>query len=138
MEEEKYDIKKFLLIKKVYTKLLKEKSNEKLNSAFAVFAEALDNHNFSSQQELSNFVGCNKAHTSRTLFKMQLKGLIKPQCKTIALTEKGKVFAQHVKKAKLLLKNQLFKNISKPEAEIFFKVLDQIVSNANEIEENRI
>ncbi len=66
-------------------------------ASYATFAEALTKKDFHSQQELSDFVGCNKAHTSRTLLKMQLKGLIKPiKNGVISLTESGKVYAENV------------------------------------------
>ena len=128
-DDELFIIQKLALIKKIYTKNLSEKSDEKLTSVFAIFADAINKNNFSSQQELSNYLGCNKAHTSRTLLKMQIKGLIKPTCKAIALTEKGKKFAEDVKEARIVIKNQLFTGVSDNELHIFSKVIDKMILN---------
>jgi len=131
MKENIFDIKKLLLIRKVYSKYISEQSKySSLSPAFAVFLSALNEHEFKSQQELSEFVGCNKAHTSRMLIKMQLKGLVKPCTKTIMLTEKGKEYAQKFNSYRTNFVKILLKNVSKEDDEIFTKVLNQIFENA--------
>ena len=130
-ENEKYDIKMFLLIKKVYMKFLGESTAQGNNPGFAVFAEAMDMQKFYSQQELSDFVGCNKAHTSRTLLKMHVRGLTKPN---LTLTDKGKIFAENIKKAKQEFSCALLKDVSKAETETFLSVLDKILKNAKRLE----
>ncbi len=134
MEDEAFVIKKLMLIKKIYSKYFCEKGSNKLTSAFAVFVEALSEREFSSQQELSQHLGCNKAHTSRTLLKMQLMGLIKPVCKNITLTEKGKQYAQMVKQKQRKMKQELLCGISESELKVFKSVLDKILNNGKVFE----
>ena len=63
MEQNLLDIEKMFLIKKVYDKYLSRLGNDgKLSAGFVVFAETLLAHKFTSQQELSDYIGCNKAH----------------------------------------------------------------------------
>lgn len=133
MKEENVDIRKILQIKNIYNQILAKKfKTENLTSSYAVFAEAISKKEFYSQQELTNYVGCNKAHTSRTLLKMQLKCLILPlrPKQPITLTEKGKEFAEKVKQSKTKLFNELFKGVSQEDAQIFEKVLKQIIENS--------
>lgn len=139
MEEESLDIKNLLHIKHAYSKYLNFKlSNENLTSSYSVFVEALSQQNFHSQQELTNFLGCNKAHTSRTLIKMQMKGLIAPIYpghNEIKLTDKGQVLAKKVANHKREMISELFKNVTNEEKIIFEKVLNQMIENAKIIEE---
>lgn len=132
------DIKKLLLLRKVYDKCLKEKiKNEIFPSSYTVFAEALIQKEFYSQQELSDFIGCNKAHTSRTLVKMQLKGLVQPVCtksKPIMLTEKGHKLAQEVGKNKQKFLSELFNGVEESDLNIFLGVMDKVISNAKLLE----
>ena len=128
MNEEMFDMKNLLFIKKVYTKYLTEKTkNDHLLASFAIFADALKNNEFHSQQELSEFLGCNKAHTSRTLIKMTMRGLIKP---TLTLTDKGIKLAMDVQECKQKLKQKLIADIPKNDLITFTKVLNQIAENA--------
>lgn len=142
MKESMFDLKKLFLLRKVYNKFLNENSKtENFSSSYAVFAEALSKRTFNSQQELTDYVGCNKAHTSRTLFKMQIKGLIRPICaksgaNVFNLTEKGKLLAENAEKNKQKLMKDLFENIKDDEIEVFLNVLDQIITNAKVIEGN--
>ncbi|MBP3431572.1 MAG: hypothetical protein J6K39_01780 [Clostridia bacterium] len=138
MEEKTLDLKKLMFLKKVYAKnLCNNIDDSSFTSAYALFVDAIDTHNFTSQQELSDFLCCNKAHTSRMVLKMQLGGLLKPAPKTISLTEKGKCYAKSVRESKCQLMSFLFQNISTNDKQIFVKVLNQILTNANAIDEVR-
>lgn len=131
--EESIDIRKILYLKTAYSKILSKKfGSDSLTSSYAVFTEAIDSNCFHSQQELSNYLGCNKAHTSRTLLKMQLKGLVAPLHikKEITLTEKGKQYAEQVKQSKEKMIEKLFEGISPEDGKNFAKVLNQIIKNA--------
>ena len=134
--EESIDIRKILYLKTAYSKILSKKfGSDSLTSSYAVFAEAISANCFHSQQELSDYLGCNKAHTSRTLLKMQIKGLISPLHlrQEITLTEKGKKYAEQVKKNKEKMIGELFEGISPEDSENFAKVLNQIIKNAKVI-----
>lgn len=141
MKKDFFDINKFFLIRKVYDKYMSNKTvNEAFTSGYVIFAEALKTKEFYSQQELTDFIGCNKAHTSRTLLKMQMKGLIKPICAhsntPIELTEKGKQFAHEAIEAKKKLVSQLIENIDEKDLEHFFDILSKIISNAEALSAN--
>ena len=134
--EESIDIRKILYLKTAYSKILSKKfGSDSLTSSYAVFAEAISANCFHSQQELSDYLCCNKAHTSRTLLKMQIKGLIAPLHlkQEIILTEKGKKYAEQVKKSKEKMISELFEGISPEDSKNFAKVLNQIIKNAKVI-----
>lgn len=136
--EENFDLNKLFAIRKIYNKYINEhSSNNKSVAGFVIFAEAINRNEFHSQQELSDYVGCNKAHTSRTILKMQIKGLIKPVCsrnKTLfELTEKGKEFALSAQENRKKLFEALFDNVHEKDIETFFKVIDQVCANAETI-----
>lgn len=135
MQDENCGFKKFLQIRNVYTNFVKVKSPEDtLTSSFAIFAEVLSAKECKSQQELTNILGCNKAHTSRTLIKMQNKGLVQIEPKSITLTEKGKKFAQLVKQNKKDFVKLIFEGITEEEKEIFGNVIDKVFENINKLE----
>ena len=72
------DISKLSVIKNAFTKFVSSNLNDnEFLYSYAIFLEAITSKKFHSQQELSKFVGCNKAHTSRTLLKMKSIDLIK-------------------------------------------------------------
>ncbi len=127
MQDNFLDINQLLLIKKIYAKHMKE--NSELCSSFAVFAEIMSNKKIESQQELTKLVGCNKAHTSRTLLKMQLKGLVKLG-KDITLTSKGEEYAGKVKSLKQELYDTMFDGVTEKEKEVFARVLDKVIKNS--------
>ena len=128
MENQFLDINRILLIKKVYAKYINDQCKE-YPASFAIFACILNGGEVETQQQLSDMVCCNKSHTSRTLFKMQLKGLVKLG-KTIELTNKGKLFAKKILKTNDKIIADLFENVSTEEKETFKKVLGQIIENA--------
>ena len=112
------------------------KSKTKDNSlacSYAIFAEVLNKKEIKSQQELSSLIGCNKAHTSRTILKMQNDGLVQKN-DNITLTEKGKQYAQTVIKNKKTLIDSLFKDVKPDDKEIFIKVLNKILENSKILE----
>lgn len=128
-----FDIKRLTPLKKAYIKFLTDHiKNEKLPTSFVVFIQALNKQKFQSQQELTDFIGCNKAHTSRTLFKMQLRGIIKLSCKKngIELTEKGKAIAEYLSKIEQEFLKTLFKDIAENEQKIFENVLNKLIANS--------
>ncbi len=127
--EEQDDITKLSIIKKIYTKYLCDGEN----APIAIFAETILERDFKSQQELTQYLDCDKAHTSRTLLKMQKNGLIHPISKSITLTEKGKLFALDIQKKKAYLKKELFSGISENDIEVFVSVLEQMTNNAKRL-----
>ncbi len=132
MESELNHIEKLMTIKKKYSKFMNKK---KLLPSFAIFAKALENRDFNSQQELTDYLDCNKAHTSRTLLKMQLEGLIKPVFKKISLTEKGKQYLEKVNDANKEFEIVLFKDVSVNDIKVLEKVVDQFFNNIKSFDE---
>ena len=131
-----FDLKKISPLKKLHSKYIKSRmTNENLPASFLPFIEALSKQKFRSQQELTEYLGCNKAHTSRTLLAMKLKGLIKPSyCKNaIELTEKGKSFVSQLDEIEKDFVTLLSANITENEKNVFNKVLDTFLINANQI-----
>lgn len=136
------DISNLVVFKKIYTKEMANKNkDETLPSGLAVFVAAINQKEFNSQQKLSEFLGCNKAHTSRTLSKLQEKGLIEP-LKTrncpIRLTEKGKDAARYSLERKENFAKQLISGVTEQELSVFEKVLDKIVRNAKNLSEKGV
>ena len=131
------DINKLSVIKNAYTKFITSNvKKEELLCSYAIFLEAISEKDFHSQQELSEFVGCNKAHTSRTLLKMKQKELINmPNSneRIAILTEKGKDFIRKYRKTRKDFINQLIKDVSPIDIEVFTKVIDKIFTNAKKI-----
>lgn len=136
MEEKCFDIERMFLIKKIYEKTIRKISlKDKITASYAVFAQAMTQRDFFSQQELSDFVGCNKAHTSRTLFKMQVKGFIEPIKKDhpFRLTREGKKLAQTMFEDKKRFMDHLLKDIPESDIKVFANVLDQVLLNAENL-----
>lgn len=136
------DISKIILLKKLYTKQMRhEQQEDDISTGLAVFVAALNQKEFSSQQKLSEFLGCNKAHTSRTLAKMQEKGLIEPlvaRHTPIKLTEKGKQYAKNSINKKENFCQSLMNGVAEGELKIFEKVLDKILENAKILTEKGV
>lgn len=138
-----FDIRNLGYIKKFYEQRLSKVLKSDLNVGFAVFAEVLYTKVVRTQQELSDYALCNKAHTSRMLLKMQTKGLVKTtnlnKNSQIALTKKGEEFAEVCMQTREELQQKLIENINKKDLEIFSRVLAQILANsevvASEIKE---
>lgn len=138
-----FDIRNLGYIKKFYEHRLSKVLKEDLNVGFAIFAEILYTKTIKTQQELSDYALCNKAHTSRTLLKMQLKGLVKAintnKNSQISLTKKGEEFAEICIQTREELQQKLVENINKKDLETFSRVLTQILANtevvASEIKE---
>lgn len=128
-QEEQYDLSKFFVIKKICNKYICDGKN----APFAIFAEAILNHNFRTQQELTQFLDCDKAHTSRTLLKMQASGFVKPFSKNITLTDKGKTFALEIQRKKVKLQKKLIQDISEQDLKTFMNVIEQIANNAKNL-----
>ncbi|MBE7075817.1 MAG: winged helix-turn-helix transcriptional regulator [Clostridiales bacterium] len=128
-----FDLKKITPLKNFYCKYVTEKMKEEnLPSSYVPFINALSKQKFGSQQELTENLGCNKAHTSRTLFKMQLQGLIKPlYTSKIELSEKGKIYAKKLTEIENKLYNELSVGVTESEKQTFNKVLDKLIANAN-------
>ena len=134
------DIAKFTYFKKIYEHTFGKMLNSEINVGMVVFAETLYDKTIRTQQELSDSVSCNKAHTSRTLLKMQNLGLVKminpSENSPITLTKKGENFAKECKAIRENLNKKLVENISKKDLETFQKVVDQIFANAQVIASN--
>lgn len=132
--DKKPDISKIILLKKLYSKQMRKKQEyDNVSAGLAVFVAAIEQKEFNSQQKLSEFLGCNKAHTSRTLAKLQELGLIEPLTSRnmpIRLTEKGKEYAVTSKNKKEGFCLSLMNGVSEDEMKIFEKVLDKIINNA--------
>jgi DNA-binding MarR family transcriptional regulator len=136
MAENKFDFSRRFNMKKFYdTYMSKFLDDKEIGVGAIVFVRALASRNFTSQQELSEYVSCNKAHTSRILSKMQEKGLIrmvntKSTGTAINLTEKGKNLAKQAESLNKKYEQMLIENISAKDLEVFIKVLNQIYLNA--------
>ena len=135
MEEQVFDIEKFFYIKKLYEQKLKALIGKDSNLGWAVFAEVLYDKVVHSQQELSDMVACNKAHTSRTLLKMQQKGLVKVNLSnsSFSLTAKGKQFAEKVIEIRNEVNKKLVEDINQKDLQTFTKVFLQILANGQTI-----
>ena len=135
MEKEVIDIEKFFYIKKLYEQKLRKLIGKNANIGWAVFAEVLHTKTVHSQQELSDLVACNKAHTSRTLLKMQQNGLVKVNLTnaSFALTEKGKKFAEKVIEIRNEINKKLIEDINQKDLQVFTKVFMQILANGQTI-----
>ncbi len=136
------DISNLIVFKKIFTKEMSNIGKEEtLPSSLAMFVAAINQKEFNSQQKLSEFLGCNKAHTSRTLAKLQEKGLIEP-LKTrnapIRLTEKGKNAAKNSIDKKEKFAKNLMNGVTEDELKIFEKVLNKIVENAKSLNEKGV
>ena len=133
-----FDFKNLLQLRKFYDRCLSERIGSNLNVGFAPFAEILYTQSVRTQQELSDLALCNKAHTSRMLFKMQLKGLVKistlSKNSAITLTKKGEDFAKICVETREEVKQKLLANINKKDLEVFTKVFNQIAANAQVVE----
>lgn len=134
---DEFEIEKLSQIRKIYERYINQKSVcEKTSLAFIPFVDALSKKVFHTQQELSNYLGFNKAHTSRTLIKMKLKGLIhNRQDQTICLTEKGKQFAEESLSKKHDILGKLFKDVSSDDINVFKKVVNQVINNSQSLVE---
>ncbi len=132
------DFQSLSYLKKYYEHCLAEALKSDLNLGFSVFAEILYTKSVKTQQELSDLALCNKAHTSRMIFKMQLKGLVKTSTlsrnSAITLTKKGEEFAKTCIETKEKVKQKLLENINKKDLEVFSNVIDQILANARVFE----
>jgi len=135
--EKVFDLKKINPLTKAYTKFIRNRITDKnITSSYLPYIDALSKHKFRSQQELTDFLGCNKAHTSRTLLAMKLKGIIKPTYSqnVIELTEKGKNYVEQLQKAQKEFVVLLSEGITNEEKVIFEKVLDRFLTNTNKME----
>ncbi len=110
---------------------------KKILAGYIVFAKALYKREFSSQQELSDYCGCNKAHTSRTLLKMQKCGYVSLKNtndeKKISLTPAGREFAQQSIKREQDIFCKLSEDIDKQDLQTFNKVINQLVEKAEKL-----
>lgn len=136
MNTQEIDIQKIMNMKKIHDAYIAKKMKKNdVGYGMSVFLCAIHAKKFQSQQELSDFVECNKAHTSRMIIKMQDKGLIKQNMK-ISLTEKGKKLAEKCKEYNEEFALQLIENINKKDLETFKNVMKQIFANAETIKIN--
>lgn len=128
-------IRNLFAVKKYYDNVLSGK--EKMQAGYVTFAKALYQKEFSSQQELTDFVGCNKAHTSRTILKMQNCGYVKisndASEKSITLTKEGRVFAENALKKESEIFSKLSEDIEIEDLKTFIKVLDQLIDKAEKL-----
>ena len=136
-----FNFKNFVYMRKFYDRCLAERLGNNMNVGFAPFAEILYTQTVKTQQELSDLAMCNKAHTSRMLFKMQLKGLVKistlSKNSAITLTKKGEDFAKVCIETRENVKQKLLENINKKDLETFTRVFNQIAANAQVVETER-
>lgn len=131
-------IKNLSELRKFRIKFLNSKcKQENISSTFVPFFNALSEKNFSSQKELSMYVGCNKAHTNRILLKMECLGFISikhflnPENRTFYLTDKGKTVAGKICNYQNEFIEKLFDGIEKDELDYFGQILNKILLNAS-------
>ena len=129
------NIKKLFVLKKLYNQTFN--TVEKTLAGYVVFAKALYQRDFTSQQELSDCCGCNKAHTSRTLLKMQKCGYValkkEEDEKKISLTPAGRQFAQKAIKQEKALLDKLSEDIDSQDLQTFNKVVGQLIDKAEQL-----
>lgn len=129
------NIKKLFVLKKLYNQTFN--TDEKTLAGYVVFAKALYQRDFTSQQELSDCCGCNKAHTSRTLLKMQKCGYValkkEEDEKKISLTPAGRQFAQKAIKQEKALLDKLSEDIDSQDLQTFNKVVGQLIDKAEQL-----
>lgn len=129
------NIKKLFVLKKLYNQTFNK--DEKTLAGYVVFAKALYQRNFTSQQELSDCCGCNKAHTSRTLLKMQKCGYValkkEVNEKKISLTPAGRQFAQKAIKQEKDILDKLSENVDSQDLQTFNKVVGQLIDKAEQL-----
>lgn len=128
-----FSVDTFVPLNKYYLRYMTEKTKDnKIASSYIPFLKALSSQSFNSQHDLSQYLCCNKAHTSRTLLKMQLAGLVCPTCfrNKIELTEKGKKTADKIAKYENLFIQQLFSTTTDKELVTFNKVIEKLLKNA--------
>lgn len=139
MKELLLDINKLSIIRNAYAKFITSRAkNQEFLSSYAIFLVAISENEFHSQQELSAFIGCNKAHTSRTLLKMKLNGFIKispPPNDKIKLTEKGEEFLKEYISIKDEFTNHLWNGIEEKELKQFIHTFDKICENAKNLDQ---
>lgn len=139
MKKEGLDFSKLVVLKKNYDAYMsKALYDENISVGHLVFLKALSTKDFNSQQELSKFISCNKAHTSRIVTKLQENGLIqvdnsKNSHIAINLTEKGKEYAKKADKLANEYISKIIENIDPDELKTFKKVFNQIYENAEKI-----
>lgn len=129
------NIKKLFVLKKLYNQTFNK--DEKTLAGYVVFAKALYQRDFTSQQELSDCCGCNKAHTSRTLLKMQKCGYValkkEDDEKKISLTPAGRQFAQKAIKQEKDILDKLSEDIDSQDLQTFNKVVGQLIDKAEQL-----
>ena len=129
------NIKKLFVLKKLYNQTFN--TDEKTLAGYVVFAKALYQRDFTSQQELSDCCGCNKAHTSRTLLKMQKCGYValkkEDDEKKISLTPAGRQFAQKAIKQEKDILDKLSEDIDSQDLQTFNKVVGQLIDKAEQL-----
>jgi len=135
MENKNQDFSKLFNIKKFHTAYLTNLAKEnKVGVGCLMFLKALSVKDFHSQQELSEFIGCNKAHTSRIITQMQAKGLVEnSQDKNIALTNSGHQLAKKVEKLDKAYISKLLQDIPEEDLEVFRKVCKLIYENSEKL-----
>ena len=139
MKTEKFDFSKFISLKKNYDAYMSKALQDKnISVGHLVFLKALSTKDFSSQQELSEFISCNKAHTSRIVTKLQENGLIQVNSSknshiAINLTEKGKKYAQMADNLTKVYISKIIENINPNDLETFTKVFHQIYENSESL-----
>ena len=128
------NIKKLFVLKKLYNQTFN--TDEKTLAGYVVFAKELYQRDFTSQQELSDCCGCNKAHTSRTLLKMQKCGYValkKEEEKKISLTPAGRQFAQKAIKQEKDILDKLSEDVDSQDLQTFNKVVGQLIDKAEQL-----
>ncbi|MBQ7328066.1 MAG: hypothetical protein IJX00_03835 [Clostridia bacterium] len=129
------NIRKLFVLKKLYNQTFNK--DEKTLAGYVVFAKALYQRDFTSQQELSDCCGCNKAHTSRTLLKMQKCGYValkkEEDEKKISLTPAGRQFAQKAIKQEKDILDKLSEDVDSQDLQTFNKVVGQLIDKAEQL-----
>lgn len=139
MKDNNFDFSKLFNIKKFHSAYLSAiAAKHDIGVGCLVFIKAITINEFHSQQELSEFIGCNKAHTSRIISTMLKKGYIrmpadKNSDSVISLTEEGQIIAKEVEKLEKLYINKLIVNIPKEDLQVFKKVCKQIYENSKSL-----
>ncbi len=126
-------------IKKLLQKYLNQTFKDlNLKSAEIIFLRMLNDHQGTTQIELSRKLSCDKAHIHRTATKLIEKGLITYQSSerlgSINLTESGKLVIEESNIAIRKWVDALTRGIEKEQLDICKSVIMQILSNAGNFE----
>ncbi len=131
-------------IKHICSSYINSKAKElNVTSAQAIYLKFLLEPKQPSQKDISTWLGCDKAQTSRILLGLLEKGYVKQigdakdnRKKLYQITEEGKKVSSKVdKELHYLMDSIMFENFAPEEKDIFLKALQKISINIDKFNE---